>query len=118
MKYQTEIIAPITLAKNVENIEFKNTIAVSLDCGQCERSGRTIVLHKNEEKSFCTPSKHHFNGHIKNIVISNRRKNGFLSSKSVVTATYLVEHAFKLFSDKKYPHRKLSPDATWGRVSF
>ena len=41
-----------------------------------------------------------------------------MSSKSIVTATYLIEHDFEYFSDKKYPNRKIAPVVTWGRASF
>ena len=118
MKYLTEIFVPITLAKNVESIDFRSTIAAALDCFDCKRSARTVVLHENEQESFCTPTEHNFKGRIKSIEISDRKKIGIMSSKSIVNATYLIEHDFEGFSDKKYPHRKISPDATWGRASF
>jgi hypothetical protein len=118
MKYKTEIVVPITLAKNVETIEFKSKVLASLDCFGCKRSGRTVVLFENQAESFCTPTRHEFPGHIDRIEISDREKIGLISTKSVVTATYFIEYEFQEFTDKKYPQREISPIPTWGRATF
>lgn len=118
MKYQSEILVPITLAKNVTEIKFKRNILVSLDCSGCKRSRRTVGLFENHENSFCTPTKHEFPGRIIKCQVSDRENTGFLSSKSIVTATYYIDYDFEQFIDKKYPTREIGPAPTWSRVTF
>lgn len=86
MKYKSEIIVPITISKKMSTIELKDTILVSLDCFRCKRSGRTVVMYKEQEKTFCTPTKHRFPGSIISIDVSDRKKVDLSSMKSVVTA--------------------------------
>ena len=109
---------PITLSRHAVNIEFENKILVSLHCFECKRSHRTVVLLEDQEKSFCTPTKHKFPGRIVNFSISDRLKTKILSSKSVVTETYVIEYEFEPFVDKKYPHREITPKITWSRATF
>ena len=118
MKYRAEIVVPITLSKSVETIEFKRKVLVSLDCFGCKRSGRTVVLFEDQNKSFCTPTKHEFPGHISKIDVSDRKNAGLLSQKSIVTTTYFIEYDFENFTDKKYPKRAITPTPTWGRATF
>jgi len=118
MKYQSEIVVPITLAKNVEDIKFRRKILVSLDCYECKRSDRTVVLFQDQKDSFCTPTKHQFPGRIIKVEVSDRERRDFLSSKSVITATYHIEYDFEEFTDKKYPHEEICPYPKWSRATF
>lgn len=124
MKYKSEIIVPITLANNAASIKFSNKILVSLDCFICKRSRRTVVLYEDQEKSFCTPSKHQFPGRITQIDISERENADLVRQRSVVTATYCIEYEFEEFIDEKvaqsnyYSPREISPKPTWSRATF
>ncbi|MBE9527159.1 MAG: hypothetical protein IME94_09325 [Proteobacteria bacterium] len=118
MKFQSKIIAPVTLSKNVLDIEFIKRISVSLDCSGCKRSRRTVVLFEEQNESFCTPTNHKYPGRINKLSVSERKKYRVLSDKSVVTATYKIVYEFDKFTDKKYPDRTINENPTWARVSF
>jgi len=118
MNCKAEIVVPITVAKNVVSINFNREVLVSLDCFGCKWSKRTVVLFEDKNESFCTPTRHHFQGRIVKVEVSDRKRLGRLSSKSVVIATYNIEYEFKDFTDSKYPERKIGPLPTWSRVTF
>ena len=116
--HRCEILVPITLSKYVLDIAFKNKIFVSLHCFECKRSHRTVVLFEDQGKSLCTLIKHNFPGRIVDLSVSKRGKPNIFSSKSVITAKYIIEYEFEPFEDKKYPHRKITPKLTWSRAAF
>lgn len=118
MKYQTKIVVPVVLSKNVETIKFNKKILVTLNCFECKRSSRSVLLSPNQFDSYCTPTKHQFNGSVIKFKVGDRKKVRFLSSKSIVNVSYVIEYEFNEFVDAKYPNRELIPLPNWGRCSF
>jgi hypothetical protein len=118
MRYQTEIVVAVVLSKNVERIEFNKNILVMLDCFECNCSGRSVLLSSNQNDSYCTPTKHKFNGSVTKFKVGDRKKIQLLSSKSIVHASYVIEYEFNEFIDAKYQNREVSPEPRWGRCSF
>ena len=118
MKYQSEIIVPLTLSRNVVSNEFKRKILASLDCAVCNRSGRTVVMYEDQERTFCTPRKHPFPGRIVAIEVSGKEDSGSVSGRFVVSATYRIEYDFEEFMDQKNPSREIQRGPTWSRAAF
>ena len=112
MKVQLKVNAPIRISKSVTDIVFSSKLMIDLDCSQCCRCNRSVVLDKTGYFSYCTPKNHNFMGKIREL------KSWRSSDRSIVTGEYVVEYEYESFTDKKYPDRIPSKDSTWARVKF
>ena len=112
MKVHLHIDAPISTTESVTDITFDNNVMVSLDCCGCHRCGRSVVLHKLKVLSYCTPTRHKFNGRILEVSSTKDEVRG------VTTGRYLIEYEFATFIDAKYPERISKPGSTWARVRY
>ena len=110
MKLQLEITASIPISEFVTDITFSDTVMVSIDCCGCKRCMRSIVFDKSGFSTYCTPTKHKFNGKI---IKLKSTKNGDMT---ISTCIYLIEYEFELFVDAKYPNHIPSPGSNWARV--
>ena len=117
MRYICTVEAPIQLAKGIE-IQFSENLLVSLHCPICKRSHRTVVLKEDESLSYCTPTKHHFPGHVVSHSFISPKSKGFFSNKNIAIASFEIEYYFEKFIDKKYPNRDISEVPTWARIDF
>lgn len=112
MKVQLHIDAPITTTESVTDVTFSDTVMVSLDCCGCSRCWRSVVLDKSGYFSYCTPTRHKFDGKIVDL---KSTKDG---NCRITTGRYLIEYDFKQFTDAKYPERIPKPGSNWARVKF
>ncbi len=110
MKIQLQINAPIRTTEFVTDLTFSDSVMVSLDCCECCRCYRSVVLDKSGYFSYCIPTKHKFDGRILTI---NSTKD-----RTVTTGLYLIEYNFGNFTDTKYPERIASPGSRWARVKY
>ncbi len=119
-RYKSEIVVPLTLSINVLDIQFNEEVLVQLNCPICKKSGRTVVLFKEQSDSYCIPTRHTFNGCITDIVVTDRESEKLLTSKFVVTATYHIKYDFSEFIEERYPRRVIepSPKFPWSRARF
>jgi hypothetical protein len=65
--------------------------------------------------SYCTPTKHPFNGRVVALQSEPPRAVG---DHDIITGSYCLEYEFEPFVDAKYPGRSVSPRPTWARISF
>jgi hypothetical protein len=112
MKVQLQIDAPIQSTEFVTDITFSDTIMVSLDCYQCSRCRRSVVVNKSGYFSYCTPTQHNFKGKI--LELKSTKDNKL----AITTGHYLIEYEFFRFTDAKYPMRIPAPGSDWARVKF
>ena len=112
MKVKLEISTPIVTSDCVTDVTFSDTVMVSLDCCGCNRCYRSVVLDKSGYLSYCTPTRHKFDGQILELR-SNRDENS-----NATIGSYLIEYEFEPFTDAKYPDRIPSPESSWARVKF
>ena len=119
MRYVCTVEAPIEVREGVL-VEFANELEVSLACPDCERGGRTIIMFTDEEKSYCTPTRHPFPGHIISIEAPapERVRTGLWRWKYSATARYHIEYEFRPFTDPEDFLVNLWRKPTWARVSF
>ncbi|MGX5203162.1 hypothetical protein [Aliikangiella sp. IMCC44632] len=111
MIVQLKIEAPINTTEYVTDITFGETVLVNLDCMECERCNRSVMLDRTSLFSYCTPTKHRFDGWV-------RELRSVKNSDATSTAIYIIEYEFKEFKDSKYPLRIPKPDSDWARVKF
>lgn len=112
MKVHLHIDAPIRTTESVTDVTFSDTVMVSLDCCECCRCWRSVVLDKSRYLSYCTPTKHKFNGKIIDLK-STKDEDG-----RVTTGQYLIEYDYTHFIDAKYPERIPKSGSTWARVKY
>jgi hypothetical protein len=116
MRYICTVEVPIEFEKGV-SVEFANELEVSLACPVCERGGRTIVMFKDERKSYCLKTKHSFPGHIISID-SFAPTRSWWSRKHATVARYHIEYEFKPFHDPEDFLVNIWRKPTWARVNF
>ena len=112
MKVKLQINVPLHISDSVTDVTFTNTVMVSLDCNQCRRCNRSVVLDKLEFLSYCTPSQHKFKGKVLSIRSTKNEK------LALITGHYLIEYEFGSFRDYKYPTRIPAPGSRWARATF
>ncbi len=110
MKIRLQIDAPIRTTEFVTDVTFSDTVMVSLDCCECCRCYRSVILDKSGYFSHCTPTKHKFDGKILELKSTE--------DKTVTIGCYLIEYEFSSFTDAKYPDRIPSPGSRWARVKY
>ena len=112
MKIQLQISTPVRTSEFVTDVTFSDKVMVSLDCVECSRCHRSVVLDKSGYFSYCTPSKHKFDGRI--LKLHSTRTE----APAITTGHYLIEYEWDSFKDAKYPERVPTPDSTWARVKI
>ncbi len=123
MNIQLEIEVPIKVSKHVRDIVFGDSLEIGLDCFGCKRCHRTVVLHECQSLSYCTPTKHKFEGNIVKISSTTIEGEvskilGLMKKSKVVIGHYLVEYKYEHFEDIKHPERTPSTASKWARVKY
>jgi len=62
--------------------------------------------------SYCTPTRHHFNGEILQI------KSTLSKWPKVATGHYIIEYEYADFKDAKYPECVPKPGSKWARAKY
>ena len=96
-------------------VTFAPIIEISLDCHECRRSRRTVVMSDSAQGTYCTPARHPFTGRMLSHQSEPPRQAG---DSDIITGSYHIEYEFEPFVDAKYPHRNISPTPTWSRIGF
>jgi hypothetical protein len=120
MRYVCTVEAPIELQEGVQ-VEFANELEVSLSCPVCERGGRTVIMFTDEERSYCTPTKHPFPGHIIStefLVPEHVMPRIWYRKRHIAIARYHIEYEFHPFTDPQDFLVNIWRRPTWARVSF
>lgn len=92
---------------------FEEKLELSLDCVFCLKKRRTIVVYRERNASFCTPTHHPFPAQIKDFTVAMH--------EGAIEALYTVEYDYTPFEDTRtqWKHDPFSHEtSTWGRVSF
>jgi len=98
---QAEVVVSLPLERGVE-VAFDGPLEVSLDCGFCQRTRRTITFTPDAPEACCAPGSARrpgvahppFPGRIVGLEVSRDAR--------VVTATWRLEYDASPFEDRRY----------------
>ena len=109
-----EIKVPIYPTKGV-SVEFDEILEVSLDCFECHRALRTVVIDpKISATALCTPTCHSYPAHLESVEARVKKK----LLRKEVQGVFRLSYEYREVRDRKYPHRVSSRLPSWARVRF
>lgn len=101
-------------------IEPADSVEVSLDCSICKKRYRTVMITKDKNASYCTPTRHQFNAIIKKIDVKTTTKKSFIKRKAITEIIYYINYDYYELTDERneYIENKSNPMPNWARVNF
>ncbi len=108
MEYEVTMRATFQFNKGVE-VAFVAPLEISLDCFQCVRTRRTVVINGSGSLPFCTPSRHVFPVQVLSTSVQTQGRQTIVA--------YRLRYDFRPFADAKDgdPADVLPK---WGRINF
>ncbi|KAB8140052.1 hypothetical protein F8S13_25600 [Chloroflexia bacterium SDU3-3] len=100
------IAVQLRLADGVQ-LHYLDPLEIALDCHQCRRTRRTVIIQQADGSAICTPARHHFPAQLAARHIGDAPGQIRL----------LVHYDYQPFADAKYPIESTGVPS-WGRVSF